>query len=60
MVGGGSSNEPPISGAIQTSQPARTQKRGFDKIMAHDLAAEGRLARQLRQAAMLHEGLHRG
>ena len=34
------------------------QKRGLDKIMAHDLAAERRLARQARQAAMLHEGAH--
>ena len=34
------------------------QKSGFDKIMAHDLAAERRLAGKFGQSAMLQKGAH--
>src|SRR5689334_2564895 len=34
------------------------QKRRLDKVVAHDLAAKRRTARQARQSAMLHESMH--
>ncbi len=41
---------------MTTVQPARADQGCLDEVMAEDVAAEGGLARQVRQARGRHEG----